>query len=117
MSHEYKFPQPVQASIFDCRFAELGFSIKIDEYVCQRTKGTIYFTENSASVISQSDGTVMYLEAKIWVNPQPFLLATKAILGLTIYSENDPEFWGFATEAEMFNSIQKACNHKNITLA
>ncbi len=105
MSLEYRLSHPVQASVFDHRFVARGFSIQIDEQTTHRTKGQIYFTEKSALIIPESDGTVLYLETKLWLYPQPFLLAIIDLLKLTVYSEDDPQFWGFANEAEMFATM------------
>jgi hypothetical protein len=116
MSWEYKLSHPVHASLFDHRFVDRGFSIQIGEQTPHRMKRQIYFTGNSALIIPESDGTVIYLEANIWVEPRPFLLAITDILKLTVYSEDDPEFWGFANEAEMVAAMNGKSNHQIITL-
>lgn len=116
MSWEYKLSHPVQASLFDHRFVDRGFSIQIDEQTPHRMKGQIHFTEKSALIIPESDGTVMYLDAKIWIDPRPFLQAVIEFLKLTVYSEDDHQFWGYANEAEMVATMNDKGNHQKITL-
>jgi hypothetical protein len=107
MSWEFKLSHPVLASLFDHRFVDRGFKIKVDELNPYFMKEQIYFTEGSALIIPCPDGMMRRLEAKIWVDPRPFLLAVTDLLNLTVYSEDDPEFWGFSNKTEMVAAMNE----------
>jgi hypothetical protein len=116
MSWEYKLSQPVHASLFDQRFVDRGFKIEVDEHNPYFMREKIYFTKDCAFIIPRSDGMVRRLEAKIWVDTRPFLLAITEILNLTIYSEDDPQLWGYANEAEMVAAMNGKGSNQHCTV-
>lgn len=101
MSQEFRMSYPVPALAFDQRFIAKGFHISYGDRSKDGRYGTLFFSEKSAILYPDAYGTISYLDARHDIDARPFLEAIDALLQVIVYSEDDPEFFGFSSEAEM----------------
>ena len=102
MSAEYRTVKSLSAGeLLDGRLAQHG--IQVEARISLRDGNG-----NFMGVRLESDGSVDYFTRSLGVDPSRFLTAIAGAFNTEVLDEDDPRFWGFASEEELREACQAA---------